>query len=112
MSGDESSDPLRGLAANIAETNGFLRAYVAGQDQINKTVAATLEKLTTGQAEQGERLAAAEVNAECVPDLYEKIHGARRRSDRIVGGLMAVVVIASFVGPSLGRWIIERITGG
>ncbi len=124
----DAQDPMRAISAELGQMVGFLRAHVANQERINRdnkeiaaqlTQAVTLLREKTAQIEErtrdvkshGERLAAVEVDAKCVPDLYDRVNRVSNRQNWFLGAMGAIVALGSMFGPSVGRWVIGVIGG-
>jgi len=116
VSGDQDRDPIRELASNIAQTNGFLKSHVANQEIFNSRVLELLDSHAETLRRQAERLTKTEVNADCVPDLYSQVRSADRRVVKYLGVAVGVIgvftLLVQFVGMSLGPKLARAVLGG
>ena len=88
-------DPVTKLTIEMAQTNGYLKSFVANQERTNSRMAMVMDKVADNQSAITERLAVAESQAACVPDLYK---GQAKMSRLVWMGVGAVALISILTG--------------
>lgn len=108
MGGEQ--DPIRAMATQMGELTGQLQVFAANQDKMNSRTVKVMDRLAEAQSSHGERISRCEVNADCVPDLYERNHAQDRKIAYAAGGLAVLIIVVQIVA-SFGRPIVDAIKG-